>query len=211
KLASKFAENVLDATNAFGLFVTDRAELAGIPEDVLTAAAEAAKKDGRDGWKLTLHMPCYFPVMQYAENQGLRARMYKAAVTRASDRSEAGKPEWNNDANIARILELRAEAAKLLGYANYAEVSLATKMAASPAEVLAFLEDLARRARPFAERDMAELRDFARSDLGMAEVNAWDVNYVSEKLRQRRYDFSDQEVKQYFQEDEVLAGMFRVV
>ena len=211
RLASKFAENVLDATNAFGLFVTGRAELAGIPEDVLIAAAEAAKKDGRDGWKLTLHMPCYFPVMQYAENQDLRARMYKAAVTRASDRSDAGKPEWNNDANIARILELRAEAARLLGYANYAEVSLATKMAASPAEALGFLEDLARRARPYAERDMAELRDFARAELGMSEVNAWDVNYASEKLRQRRYAFADQEVKQYFPEDEVLAGMFRLV
>jgi len=211
KIASKFAENVLDATNAFGLFVTDRAELSGVPEDVLAAAAEAAKKDGRGGWKLTLHMPCYFPVMQYADSRELRARMYKATVTRASDRAETGKPEWNNDANIARILELRAEAAKLLGYANYAEVSLATKMAGTPAEALAFLEDLARRARPFAERDMDELRAFARDELGMPEVNAWDVNYASEKLRQRRYAFSEQEVKQYFREDEVLAGMFRLV
>src|SRR5689334_9623762 len=211
KLGSRFADNVLDATNAYGLFVTDRAELAGIPEDVLATAAAAAKKEGREGWKLTLHMPCYFPVMQYAENQDLRARMYKANVTRASSEAQSGKPEWNNDANIARILELRAEAAKLLGYANYAEVSLATKMAATPAEALAFLADLARRARPFAERDMGELTEFARTELGMAQVNAWDVNYVSEKLRQRRYSFSDQEVKRYFREDEVLAGMFRVV
>jgi oligopeptidase A len=211
KLASRFADNVLDATNAFALYVTERAELAGIPEDVLATAAAAAKKDGREGWKLTLHMPCYFPVMQYAGRRDLRERMYQANVTRASAESQAGKPEWNNDANIARILELRAEAAKLLGYANFAEVSLATKMASSPAEALAFLEDLARRARPFAERDMAQLTDFARAELDMAKVEAWDVNYVSEKLRQRRYAFSDQEVKQYFPEDEVLAGMFRVV
>jgi len=211
KRGSKFADNVLDATNAYGLFVTDRGELSGIPEDVLATAAAGARKDGRDGWKLTLHMPCYLPVMQYADHRGLRERMYRANVTRASAESETGKPEWNNDANIARILELRAEAARLLGYANFAEVSLATKMAATPAEALAFLEDLARRARPFAERDMAQLAEFARAELGMAEVNAWDVNYVSEKLRQRRYAFSDQEVKQYFREDEVLAGMFRVV
>jgi oligopeptidase A len=211
KLASKFADNVLDATNAFGLYVTDRNELSGIPEDVLTTAREAAQKEGREGWKLTLHMPCYYPVIQYADHHGLRARMYKANVTRASGESEAGKPEWNNDANIARILELRSEAAKLLGYGNFAEVSLATKMAGSPAEALAFLEDLARRARPFAERDVAEMREFARAELDLAELNAWDVNYVSEKLRQRRYSFSDQEVKRYFREDEVLPGMFRVV
>jgi oligopeptidase A len=211
KLAARFADNVLDATNAFGLYVTDPAELTGIPEDVLTTAKEAARKEGREGWKLTLHMPCLVPVMQYADHHGLRMRMYEANVTRASAESKTGKPEWNNDANIQRILELRAEGAKLLGYANYAEVSLATKMAATPAEALAFLEDLARRARPFAERDMAELREFARAELDMADVKAWDVNYVSEKLRQRRYSFSDQEVKQYYPEDEVLAGMFRLV
>ncbi len=208
KVASRFQDNVLDATNAFGLHVSDRAELSGIPEDVLATAAEAARKEGRDGWKLTLHMPCLMPVMQYADNQGLRERMYRANVTRAS---EFGRAEWNNDANILRILDLRNEAARLLGFAAYAEVSLATKMAASPDEVLEFLQDLAARARPFAERDMGELRRFARDELGIAEVRAWDTAYVSEKLRQRRYAFSDQEVKQYFPEEEVLAGMFRVV
>ena len=208
KVAARFQDNVLDATNAFGLHVDDRAELAGIPEDVLATAAEAARKEGRAGWKLTLHMPCYLPVMQYADHHGLRERMYRASVTRAS---EFGKPEWNNDANILRILELRHEAARLLGFGAYAEVSLATKMAASPAEVLDFLQDLASRARPFAERDMQELRRYARDDLGMADVRAWDTAYVSEKLRQRRYAFSDQEVKQYFPEDEVFAGMFRLV
>jgi oligopeptidase A len=208
KLAAKFQDNVLDATNDFALYVSDPAELAGIPADVLAPAAEAARKDARDGWKLTLHMPCYLPVMQYADHAGLRERMYRGFVTRAS---ETGKPEWNNDAAIAGILALREEHARLLGYRSYAEVSLATKMAASPRGALDFLEDLARRARPFAERDMQELRQFARDELGIAEVRACDVAYASEKLRQKRYAFSDQEVKQYFPEDEVLPGMFRVV
>jgi oligopeptidase A len=207
-LGSRFQDNVLDATNDFGLFVTDRAELSGIPDDVLTTAAEAAKKDAREGWKLTLHNPCFQPVMQYADHAGLRERMYRANVTRAS---ELGRAEWNNDPNIARLLALREEAARLLGYRCHAEVSLATKMAGTPAEALSFLEDLALRSRPFALRDMGELTDFARAELGMAEVRAWDVDYVSEKLRQRRYAFSDQEVKQYFPEDAVLAGLFRLV
>jgi oligopeptidase A len=211
RLGAKFAENVLDATNAFGLYVTDRGLLAAIPADVLATAAQAAKKDGREGWKLTLHMPCYQPVMQYADDRNLREEMYRANVTRASAESRGGKPELDNDANIAGILALRAEGAKLLGYATYADLSLATKMAASPSEALAFLDDLAARARPFAERDMQELRDFARAELGLPELLAWDIPYASEKLRQKRYAFSDQEVKQYFPEDEVLAGMFRVV
>jgi oligopeptidase A len=208
RLASRFQDNVLDATNDFGLFVTDPAELSGIPEDVLATARAAAQKDGREGWKLTLHMPCYLPVMQYADHHGVREKMYRAYTTRAS---EFGKPEWDNGPIIKRILELRAEAARLLEYGTFAEVSLASKMARSPREVLAFLEDLAARARPFAERDMEELRDFARSELNLADVRACDVPYVSEKLRQKRYAFSDQEVKQYFQEDVVIGGMFGLV
>ena len=208
KLASRFQDNVLDATNDFALYVTDPAELSGIPEDVLATARAAAQKDGRDGWKLTLHMPCYLPVMQYADHPGLRERMYHGYTTRAS---EYGKPEWDNGALVARILELRAEAARLLEYGTYAEVSLASKMARSPHEVLAFLDDLAARARPFAERDMDEVRDFARRELGLAQAGAPDVAYVSEKLRQSRYAFSDQEVKQYFQEDVVLGGLFGLV
>jgi oligopeptidase A len=153
-------------------------------------------------------MPCYQPVMQYADHHGLREKMHHAFVTRAS---EFGKPEWNNDAIMRRMLELRAEMAQLLGYRNFAEVSLATKMAEKPAEALAFLEDLARRSKPFAERDMDEVRRFAREEMNLADVRASDVAYVSEKLRQKRYAYSDQEVKQYFPEDEVLAGMFRVV
>ncbi|MGZ5661821.1 MAG: M3 family metallopeptidase [Usitatibacter sp.] len=208
RTGSRFQDNVLDATNDFGLHVTDESELSGIPQDVRDTAREAAAKEGREGWKLTLHMPCYMPVMQYADHPGLRERMYRAYVTRAS---EFGKPEWDNTANIRKLLELRAEAARLLGYASFADLSLATKMASSPGEALAFLDDLARRSKPFAERDMQELREFARASLGMAEVRASDVAYASEKLRQQRYAFSDQEVKQYFPEDEVLPGMFRVV
>jgi oligopeptidase A len=208
RLASRFQDNLLDATNGFALYVTDPAELSGIPEDVLATARAVARKEGRDGWKLTLQMPCYLPVMQYADDARLRERMYHAYTTRAS---ESGKPEWDNGPNIARILELRAEAAHLLGYGTYAEVSLASKMAQSPREVLDFLEDLAARARPFAERDMQELRGFARDELQLPDVRACDVPYVSEKLRQRRYAFSDQEVKQYFQEDVVIGGMFDLV
>lgn len=208
KLSSRFQDNVLDATNDYTLYVTDPAQLSGIPEDVLATAKQGAEKDGREGWKLTLHMPCYMPVMQYADHHALRETMYRAYVTRAA---EFGKPEWDNTANIDRLLALRTEAAQLLGYANFAEVSLATKMAGEPAEATRFLEDLAKRAKPFAERDMDEVREFARAELNLAEVRASDLTYVSEKLRQKRYAFSDQEVKQYFPEDAVLAGMFRVV
>ncbi|HST02408.1 MAG TPA: M3 family metallopeptidase, partial [Usitatibacter sp.] len=209
KLGACFQDNVLDATNEFGLFITDEAELSGIPADVREAARQAAMKDGREGWKLTLQMPCYMPVMQYADHQGLRERMYRAFNTRASELGADNK--WDNTQVIRDILRLREETAKLLGYGSFAEVSLATKMAATPREALDFLEDLARRSKPFAERDMQELLDFARNDLKLAEVRACDVAYVSEKLRQARYAFSDQQVKQYFPEDDVLAGMFRLV
>ena len=208
RLSARFGDNVLDATNAFALYVADPAELSGIPADVLQTAAEAAQREGREGWKLTLHMPCYLPVMQYADHASLRAKMYEAYFTRASG---FGPAQWNNDAVIEALLPLREEQAKLLGYASFAELSLATKMAGKPGEAIDFLLDIARRARPFARRDMEELRAFAREELHLAEVNAWDVGYVSEKLRQRRYSFSDQEVKQYFPEDAVLAGLFRLV
>jgi oligopeptidase A len=208
KLSSRFQDNLLDATNAFGLYLTDVHELSGLPKDVVEAARALAAKEGREGWKLTLQMPCYMPVLQYADHHGLRERMYRAYMTRAS---EFGGPEWDNGAIMTRILELRAEVAKLLGYGSYADVSLASKMAGTPAQALAFLEDLARRTKPFAERDMGELREFARAELDLADVRACDVPYVSEKLRQQRYSFSDEEVKQYFPEEEVLAGMFRVV
>ena len=207
-LGSRFEDNVLDATNDYALFIEDAADLAGVPADVLAAAAEAAAADGRSGWKLTLRMPCYLPVMQYADNRRLRERLYHAFSVRAS---EFGPAQWDNTALIDRILELRREHAELLGYRNYAEVSLVPKMARTPEEVLAFLRDLAVRAKPFAERDFAELAAFASEELRLPDLAAWDLPYASEKLRQSRYSFSEQEVRQYFPEDRVLAGMFRVV
>ena len=206
RLSAKFSENVLDATNAFSILV-DQARTRGLPEDVRQAARELAQKDGKDGWKFTLHAPSYLPVMQYADDRGLRETMYRESVTRAS---EFGKTEWDNTAHIARIVALRHELAQLLGYASFAELSLVPKMAKSPAEVLGFLDDLARRARPFAEKDAAELREFARSELELDDLQAWDLAYVAEKLRVKRYAFSDQQVKQYFPEDVVMQGLFRV-
>ena len=208
-LTSTFNDNVLDATNAFAFFVESESELAGLPDDVKTVAREAARKDGKSGWKLTLHQPCYGPVMQYADFRSLREHLYRAYVTRASELGADQK--WNNSAVITRILQLRAETASLLGYRNYAEVSLATKMAETPAEVVAFIEDMVNKARPFAERDWRELADYAQASLNMNEVEAWDVSYVSEKLREQRYAFSDNEVKQYFPEQKVLEGLFRVI
>ena len=206
RLSAKFSENVLDATNAFSIHVT-REQAAGIPHDVLEAAREAAQKDGKEGWKFTLHMPSYLPVMQYADDRALREKLYYAGSTRAS---EFGKPEWDNAPLIARMVPLRRELAQLLGYRNFAEVSLVPKMAESSSQVLAFLDDLARRARPFAEADAEELREFSRTELGIPDLQAWDVAYASEKLRAKRYAFSDQEVKQYFPEDVVVRGLFRV-
>ncbi|MFL6573042.1 MAG: M3 family metallopeptidase [Burkholderiales bacterium] len=212
KLSAKFSENVLDATNAFSLIVENQERLKGIPADVLQAAQEAAAQDekqadGRLRWKFTLHMPSYLPVLQYADDRTLRETLYRESATRAS---EFGKAEWDNTALIARIVELRRALAALLGYASYAEVSLEPKMAQSPAQVLGFLDDLAAHARPFAEKDVAQLRAFSGSDLGIEDLQAWDVPYASEKLRAKRYAFSDQEVKQYFPEDAVLQGLFRV-
>ncbi len=207
RLSAKFSENVLDATNAFSITVDDEKRVRGIPADVLQAAREAAQKDGQRGWKFTLHMPSYLPVLQYADDRSLRETLYRESATRAS---EFGKSEWDNTPHVARIVELRRDIASLLGYANYAEVSLTPKMARSPAEVLAFLDDLAGHARPFAEKDAAELREFARNELGIDDLQAWDVAYASEKLRAKRYSFSDQEVKLYFPEDAALQGLFRV-
>ena len=202
-LAARFQDNVLDATNAFSHVETDPAHVAGIPADVLEAAKALAAEGGQAGWKFTLHAPSYMPVMQYADHRPLRELLYHAFVTRAA---EFGKPDWDNGPLIGEILARREEAAKLLGFASFAEVSLATKMADSPAEVVAFLEDLAARAKPHAERDMAQVRALARDELGLAEIGAWDVAWVSEKLRQKRYAFSENEVKQYFPEDVGARG-----
>jgi oligopeptidase A len=208
RLSSKFNDNVLDATNAFSHLVVDAAQLHGIPEDVLEAARQAAAADGKQGWKFTLHMPSYLPVLQYADHRPLRELMYHAYVTRAS---ELTQPEWDNGPLIAAILRLRREAAQLLGFRSYADLSLAPKMAESPEQVLAFLQDLAARVKPFAQRELEDLQQFARAELGLDRLEAWDISYASEKLRVARYAFSEQEVKQYFPESKVLPGMFRLV
>ena len=207
-LEAKFSENLLDATNAFSAVIADRGEVLGVPEDVLEAAKEAARQDGQEGWKFTLHAPSYGPLMQYAENRDLRERLYRAHVTRAS---EFGNPELDNTSIIVRELRLRKEKARLLGYKSFAEFSLVPKMAESPEAVLDFLDDLAARALPHARKDYAELEEFARAELGIQELQAWDIAFASEKLRAKRYAFSDQEVKRYFPEPQVLEGMFRLV
>lgn len=208
KLSAKFEENLLDATNAWTKLIEDEAELEGVPEDTKAMFRAQAEKAGKTGWLLNLRGPSYLPIMQFCGNRHLREEMYRAYVTRAS---EFGPTELDNSGLIDRIVELRAEAATLLGFANYAELSLEPKMARTPAEVLDFLETLAKRARPYAERDMAEVREFAAQELGLADPQVWDVGYVSEKLREARYAFSEQEVKQYFPEPVVLAGLFRLI
>ncbi|SBT05721.1 Oligopeptidase A [Candidatus Accumulibacter aalborgensis] len=208
QLSAKFSENLLDATNAFAEMVTDEAELTGLPADARQAAREAAARDGKEGWKFTLHMPSYLPVMQYAASRRLRAAMYRASATRAA---EFGPAELDNTPLIRRILELRREEAQLLGYAHFADLSLVPKMAQSVPQVLDFLRDLAIKARPFAEKDIADLRAFGRRELDLETMEAWDAAYVSEKLLQARYAFSEHEVKQYFTEERVLAGLFKVI
>ncbi|MGC9163126.1 MAG: M3 family metallopeptidase [Thiomonas sp.] len=206
-LSQTFSEHVLDATAAYAEYVGDD-EVAGIPSDVLQAARDAAQRDGRAGYKFTLHAPSYLPVMQHGDHRPLRERLYRAYVTRAS---ELGDARFDNSAIMAEILALRAEEAQLLGYANYAEVSLVPKMADSPQQVMDFLRDLAARARPFAQRDLDTLRAFAREQLGLTQLEAWDLPWASEKLRQSRYALSEQEVRQYFTLPTVIAGLFRVV
>jgi oligopeptidase A len=215
-LGSRFNDNLLDSTNNFVLHIQNADELSGIPDDAVQAAREIAEKDNAPGWKFTLHAPSYMPIMQYADNRALRETMYRAYSTRASEiRSPAPQTgsaaDLDNTPLIEKILELRKEEAQLLGFDCYAEVSLATKMASTPKQVLDFLGELAAKARPYAERDFKELRQFAAEKMGLENVQSWDLAYVSEKLRLDRYAFSEQEVKQYFPETSVLPGMFKVV
>lgn len=208
-LSARFSQNVLDATDEYEFWIKDKQHLGGLPADVVSAARAAAKADDEPGWKFTLQMPCYLPVQAYADDRALRETLYHANAVRASEL--AGNEALDNSALIDRILALRAELAALLGFASYAEYSLATKMADTPDEVLAFLRDLAARARPHAQRDREELEAFAREQLGLETLEAWDLAYASEKLKQARYSFSAQEVKQYFTEPAVLAGLFGVI
>lgn len=207
ELSQKYSEHVLDATDGFSCYVSE-SDLAGVPLDAKQAARAAAVADGREGYKLTLHFPSYLPVIQYGENRALREKLYTANVTRAS---ELGPAALDNTGVMRELLALRQEEARLLGYPNFAALSVVPKMADSAAQVTAFLRDLAVRARPFAERDLAELRDFARTELDLPELKAWDLAFASERLKQQRYAFNDQEVKQYFTEPKVLDGLFRIV
>ena len=207
ELGQKFSEHVLDATDSFAHFAGDT-ELAGVPDDVKQAARNAAHAEGRAGHKLTLHAPCFVPVIQYARDRALREKLYRAYTTRAS---EFGPAALDNSTVMRELLALRQEEARLLGYASPAELSLVPKMASSPAQVIEFLEDLGRRARPGALRDLAELREFARDELGLPDLQAWDIPYASQKLKEQRYAFSEQEVKQYFTAPKVLEGLFHIV
>jgi oligopeptidase A len=207
ELGQKFSEHALDATDAFTYYATED-ELAGVPQDVIQAARAAAQADGKEGYKLTLKMPSYLPVMQFAHSSALREHLYRAYVTRASDQ---GDPKFDNTELIREILALRQEEARLLGYPNFGEVSLVPKMANSPQQVVGFLRDLARRARPYAEKDVADMRAFAAAKLGIADPQPWDWSYIGEKLKEERYAFSEQEVKQYFTAPKVLAGLFKIV
>ena len=208
KLSQAFSEHVLDATNAFVLDLSDPAALEGLPDDALAAAKARAEAAGVPGYRVTLHMPSYLAVMQFAKDRTLRETVYAAYAKRAS---EFGDQAQDNGPLIGRILALRAEAATLLEYDDYASLSMVPKMAESPDDVLRFLDELRVRARPFGERDMNELRRFAADRLGLAQLEAWDISFASERLREHRYAYSQQEVKEYFSESKVLDGLFRVV
>ena len=212
ELSQKFSENTLDATDAFSYYATE-ADMLGVPADVQHTARVAAKAEGKEGYKLSLKMPCYLPVMQFAHSSALRATLYRAYVTRASDQCDPADTQClkrDNTQIIKDILALRQEEATLLGYPNFGTLSVVPKMADSTQTVIDFLRDLGRKAKPFAEKDLADLRAFAKEQLGLSDPQAWDWPYVSEKLKEARYAFSEQEVKQYFTAPKVLAGLFKI-
>ena len=210
ELSQKFSENALDATEAFAYYAAAE-ELKGVPNDVQQTARAAAEAEGKEGYKLTLKMPRYLPVMQFADSSALRETLYRAYVTRASDLAPAEFSKFDNSAIIKEILALRLEESQLLGFNNFGEVSVVAKMAKSPQEVVTFLRDLAVRARPYAEKDVADLREFAANTLNLTSPQPWDYAYIGEKLKEARYAFSEQEVKQYFTAPKVLAGLFKIV
>ena len=208
-LGKAFSDHVLDATDGFVHLIADEAELAGLPEDAITAAADTAKQKNLEGWAFSLHFPSYYPVMQYSENRALRQLMYQAYVTRASELAPQftnGKLEWDNTENMLAQLQLRDEEARMLGFANYAALSIAPKMANTVSEVDQFLGDIAKKSKPFAQQDWDELQAFANT-----ELQPWDIPYYSEKLKQARYSFSENELKQYFPLPKVLEGLFGVI
>ncbi len=209
ELGSKYSENVLDATNKWQKLITDKADLAGVPDSALASFEQAAKADDKEGYLLTLDFPCYLPVMTYCDSTELRKEMYTAFATRASDQGpNAG--EFDNSDNMAEILKLRHELANLLGFESYAHYSLASKMADTPAQVIQFLEDLAEKSRPQAQQEYAELKAYAKDEHGIDSLNAWDVTYIGEKLKQDRYSVSQEEIKPYFPTHKALSGLFEV-
>ena len=210
ELSQKFSENALDATEAYVYYASED-ELAGVPADVIQTARAQAQADGKEGYKLTLKMPSYLPVMQFAASSALRETLYRAYSTRASDQSLPEFSRFDNSAVMQEILALRLEEAQLLGYRNFGEVSVVPKMADSPDQVISFLRDLGQRAHPYGVKDVADLRQFAADQLGLKEPQPWDYAYISEKLKEARYAFSEQEVKQYFTAPKVLAGLFKIV
>ena len=214
-LGKAFSDHVLDATDGFVHLITQESELVGLPEDAIAAAADTAKQKGLEGWAFTLHFPSYYPVMQYSENRALRRLMYEAYVTRSSELAPQyakGKISWDNTHNMLDQLRLRDEEARILGFANYAALSLAPKMANNVEEVDSFLSDFAIKAKPFAKKDWIELCTFAKSELGLVDgLEPWDVPFASERLKQERYSFSENELKQYFPLPKVLDGLFQVI
>jgi oligopeptidase A len=210
QLGSKFSENLLDATHAWSMLITDEGQLAGMPPSAMDLARQTAQRQGKEGWLLTLEIPSYLPVLTYAEDRELRREMYHAYVTRASERGpNAGK--WDNSKIMDQILALRHEQAQLLGFDNYVQRSLARKMARSYQEVMDFLTDLATRSRPKAQAELDELRQYTRDEFGVTQLEAWDIGFYSEKLRQQRYSITQEEIKPYLPETRVIPGMFAVI
>ena len=210
ELASRFSNNVLDATQGWSKLVTDEAELAGLPQSAQAAARQLAEQKGQQGWLFTLDIPSYLPVMMYADNRALRAELYEAFTTRASDQGpNAGK--WDNSAIMSELLTLRRELAQLLGFANYAELSLATKMADKPEQVVNFLTDLAAKSLPQGKAELEEIRAFAAEQHGQSELAAWDLAYYAEKLKQHKFSISDGQLRPYFPASKVVKGLFEVV
>ena len=210
KLTSKYEENVLDATQAWSKHITDEKQLSGLPDSAMAMAKQAAEAKELEGWLFTLNFPSYYSVVSYADNRALREEMYQAYSTRGSDQGpNAG--EYDNSEVMEDILSLRHEVAQLLGFKNYAERSLATKMAETPDQVLTFLQDLAKRSKSMAKQELSELTGFARQEHGVSDLSAWDIPYYGEKLRQHTFDFSQEDIKPYFPETTVVPGMFAVV
>lgn len=210
ELASRFSNNVLDATQGWHKLVADEAELAGLPDSVRAAARQMAELKGKEGWLFTLDIPSYLPVMMYADNRELRAEMYEAFTTRASDQGpNAGK--WDNSAIMSELLTLRRELAQLLGFANYAELSLATKMADKTEQVVSFLTDLAAKSLPQGKAELEEIRAFVAEQHGQSELAAWDLAYYAEKLKQHKFSISDEQLRPYFPASKVVKGLFEVV